>query len=453
MARKQTAILSVTRGVTTLNGLVVERPWGEDPHQAGVRAVREQFAGPSRRPVEVVATDDEARIRMVVHPDGLITDVETLEVFGRHSSPDAVPGAAWLPADAVAPLVLEAEPDEPEEEPWVPPVLAVPAPMVEPEPAPPPPPAPAPAPESGAEPAPAPPSEPESEQTVEAAPVPAPPSEPEAESPAEAAPAPAQVPPPEPQPEPDPEPEPGPGFEPEPEKDPGPALPPVPVPTSASAPQPEAEQVPDRPAGPLVPVHHMDPGPYRRSRMTRRGRVALVVVGVVLLIVLYEIVRGLVTGAGPDSSDKQDPQSQESAPSAPASDDVIEPTKEASPSAPASSAPVEPKPTSTPKPSKKPTADPGPTRTLSVDATAMTEAIGLRIDASRLPVTATIAMDPWGAPERFTRTVTITEPNQRVVIKPVASGHAKWSVKVAGATKVTGYTHSWPEGDREFIKR
>jgi hypothetical protein len=83
----------------------------------------------------------------------------------------------------------------------------------------------------------------------------------------------------------------------------------------------------------------------------------------------------------------------------------------------------------------------------------MTEAIGLRIDASRLPVTATIAMDPWGAPERFTRTVTITEPNQLVVIKPVASGHAAWSVRVDGAPKVSGYTHSWPKGDREFEQR
>ena len=191
--------------------------------------------------------------------------------------------------------------------------------------------------------------------------------------------------------------------------------------------------------------------------MTRRGRVALVVIGVVLLVLLYEVVR-LVTGSDPDSSDKQEPQSQEPAPSARASDDIIEaPSKEPSPSASASSARVEPTPTPTPKPTKKPTekpkADPEPARTLSVSATAMTEAIGLRIDASRLPVTATITMNPWGAPERFTRTVTITEPNQRVVIKPVASGHAKWSVRVAGADKITGYTHSWPKGDRKVERR
>lgn len=388
MARKQTAILSVTRGVTTLNGLVVDRPWGEDPHQAGIRAVREQLAGPSRKPVEVVATDDEARVRMVVHPDGQVTDVETLEVFGSYASPDDVPGAAWLPAGA-GPVIIQGivEPDpEPEPEPYVPPVLAVPAPVVEP-------------PEPDPEPEPAPP--------------------------------PAPVPPPAPAPVPEPEPE--------------------------AEPEPEPEPEPERPArrvvaGPLVPLHHMESGPYRRSRMTRRGRVVLVVLAILLLILIYEVVRGVVAGSDADSSDKKEPQSQQSAPSAGASDEETEAPSEApSPSATASSVRVEPTPTPTPKPTKKPA--PEPTRTLSVKAIAMTEAIGLRIDASRLPVTATIAMDPWGAPERFTRTVTITEPNQLVVVKPVASGHAEWSVRVDGAAKVTGYTHSWPEGDREFVRR
>lgn len=391
MARKQTAILSVTRGVTTLNGLVVDRPWGEDPHQAGIRAVREQLAGPSRKPVQVVATDDEARVRMVVHPDGQVTDVETLEVFGSYGSPDDVPGAAWLPAGA-GPVVIQGivEPDpEPEPEPYVPPVLAVPAPVVEP---------PEPAPEPEPEPEPEPP------------------------------PAPPLVPPPAPDPEPE--------AEPEPEPKAGP---------------PARRAV----AGPLVPLHHLESAPYRRSRMTRRGRVVLVVLAILLLILIYEVVRGVVTGSDPDSSDQKEPQSQQSAPSVGASDEVSEaPSETTSPSATASSVRVEPTPTSTPKPTK-PTKKPAPepTRTLSVEAIAMTEAIGLRIDASRLPVTATIAMDPWGAPERFTRTVTITEPNQLVVVKPVASGHAEWSVRVDGAAKVTGYTHSWPRGDREFVKR
>jgi hypothetical protein len=204
----------------------------------------------------------------------------------------------------------------------------------------------------------------------------------------------------------------------------------------------------------LVPLHHLESTPYRRSRMTRRGRVVLVVLAVLLLILIYEVVRGVVTGSDPDSSDKKEPQSQQSAPSAAASDKA--PSEAPSPSASASSVRVEPTPTPTPTPTPKPTkkpAPPEPTRTLSVKAIAMTEAIGLRIDASRLPVTATIAMDPWGAPERFTRTVTITEPNQLVVVKPVASGHAEWSVRVDGAKKVTGYTHSWPKGDREFVKR
>lgn len=411
MARKQTAILSVTRGVTTLNGLVVDRPWGEDPHQAGIRAVREQLAGPSRKPVQVVATDDEARVRMVVHPDGQVTDVETLEVFGSYGSPDDVPGAAWLPAGA-GPVVIQGvvEPDpEPEPEPYVPPVLAVPAPVAEaPEPAP----------------------EPEPEPEPEPAPPPAPPP----------------LPPPAPEPAPAPEPEP----------------PPAPVPAPVPEPEPEPAESGAEPkagpparravAGPLVPLHHLESAPYRRSRMTRRGRVVLVVLAILLLILIYEVVRGVVTGSDPDSSDKKEPQSQQSAPSAGVSDQGSEaPSETPSPSATASSVRVEPTPTPTPKPTKKPA--PEPTRTLSVKAIAMTEAIGLRIDASRLPVTATIAMDPWGAPERFTRTVTITEPNQLVVVKPVASGHAEWSVRVDGAAKVTGYTHSWPKGDREFIKR
>lgn len=185
--------------------------------------------------------------------------------------------------------------------------------------------------------------------------------------------------------------------------------------------------------------------------MTRRGRVVLVVVAILLLILIYEVVRGVVTGS--DASDKKEPQSQQSAPSAGASDET--PSEAPSPSASASSVRVEPTPTPTPTPTPKPTKKPAPepTRTLSVEAIAMTEAIGLRIDASRLPVTATIAMDPWGAPERFTRTVTITEPDQLVVVKPVASGHAEWSVRVDGAKKVTGYTHSWPKGDREFVRR
>lgn len=191
--------------------------------------------------------------------------------------------------------------------------------------------------------------------------------------------------------------------------------------------------------------------------MTRRGRVVLVIAAVLLLILVYEVVRGVVTGSDAGSSDKE-PQSEQSAPTAGASDEVIEPPSEAtSPSAPPSSGNVEPTPKPTPKPTptptKKPKAEPAPTRKLSVEAIAMTEAIGLRIDTSRLPVTARIAMDPWGEPERFTRTVTITEPNQLVVVKPVASGHAEWSVRVDGAAKVTGYTHSWPKGDREFIKR
>lgn len=221
-----------------------------------------------------------------------------------------------------------------------------------------------------------------------------------------------------------------------------------------------ADERGERSAAPLVPLHHMEPGPYRRSRMTRRGRVVLVIAGVLLLILVYEVVRGVVTGSDADSSEKKEPQSGQSAPSAGESDEVIEaPSEATSPSAPASSAESKPTPSSTPTPTKKPTkkatekTQPQPTRTLSVKAIAMTEAIGLRIDASRLPVTATIAMDPWGAPERFTRTVTITEPNQLVVVKPVASGHAEWSVRVEGAEKVTGYTHSWPKGDREFTKR
>ncbi|WP_206443676.1 hypothetical protein [Nocardioides turkmenicus] len=403
MARKQTAILSVTRGVTTLNGLVVDRPWGEDPHQAGIRAVREQLAGPSRKPVQVVATDDEARVRMVVHPDGQVTDVETLEVFGSYGSPDDVPGAAWLPT-AIAPVVVQAEVEpepEPEPEPYVPPILAVPAPAPEPEPEP----APDPAPDLAPEPEP----ELEPEPVPEPEPAPMPP------------PAPAQLPDPEPEPEPEPE-----------------AV---------------AEPAPERSAGPLVPLHHMEPGPYRRSRMTRRGKVVLVVACVLLLILIYQILRGVVNGS--DSSETK-PQGQQSEPTAGASDDIIEPPSASpSPSATASSVRVEPTPTPTPKPTPKPTKKPAPepTRTLSVKAIAMTEAIGLRIDASRLPVTATIAMDPWGAPERFTRTVTITEPNQLVVVKPVASGHAEWSVRVDGAPKVTGYTHSWPKGEREFQRR
>lgn len=415
MARKQTAILSVNRGVTTLNGLVVDRPWGEDPHQAGIRAVREQLAGPSRKPVEVVATDDDARVRMLVHPDGQVTDVETLEVFGTYASPGQVPGAAWLPA-AAAPTVVQGvvepveEPEPEAEEPYVPPVLAVPAPVAEPV-----------APEP-AEPAPAP--DPEPEPGPDPEPTPAPPPAPPTGPP----PAPALIPEPIPEPEPDLEAE------------------------------PAAERVSKRSPGPLVPLHHTEPGPYRRSRMTRRGRVVLVIAAVLLLILVYEVVRGVVTGSDADSSDKKEPQSEQSAPSAAASDEVIEPPSEAtSPSAPPSSDRVEPTPKPTPKPTstptRKPKAEPAPTRKLSVEAIAMTEAIGLRIDTSRLPVTARIAMDPWGEPERFTRTVTITEPNQLVVVKPVASGHAEWSVRVDGAAKVTGYTHSWPKGDREFIKR
>ncbi|TQL66440.1 hypothetical protein FB381_0299 [Nocardioides albertanoniae] len=416
MARKQTAILSVTRGVTTLNGLVVERPWGDDPHQAGVRAVREQLAEPARRPVEVVATDDDARVRMLVHPDGQVTDVETLEVFGAHTSPYDVPGAAWLPGAAGADLVIEAEPaggaggasDQPREEPAEPeaaPDLGVPAPV---EPAEPPPAAPAPPPAA------------------------------------------ALVPDPEPAPEPAPAPEPEPAPAPLP-----PVAPPPSTPPPAAAP-PTAGPPAAGPAeaGPLVPMHHMGPGPYQRSRVTRRGRIVLVVVGVLLLILLYVVLRGCAAGSDPGSADKREPRSQESTPSAPASEDVIEPpSTKPSPSGSASSAPVTPTPTPTSAPTRKPKPDPGPTRTLSVDAIAMTEAIGLRIDASRLPVTATITMDPWGDPEKFTRTVTITEPNQLVKVRPVGSGHAKWSVRVAGADKVTGYTHSWPKGDREFVRR
>src|SRR5215831_3375930 len=108
MARKQVAILSINRGVTTLNGLVVDRHPGEDPYQAGIRAVAEQIATPGRRSVQVIATDDASRIRMYVHPDGSVTDIETLEIFEEPSAPGQVPGAAWVavpPRQADEPVV------------------------------------------------------------------------------------------------------------------------------------------------------------------------------------------------------------------------------------------------------------------------------------------------------------------------------------------------------------
>ena len=201
----------------------------------------------------------------------------------------------------------------------------------------------------------------------------------------------------------------------------------------------------------------MDPGPYRRPRVTRRGRVVLAIVGVLVLLLIFLLLRGCAAGSGEEASGQKEP-AQQSSPSESAGEDVVEPPSESpspsasttpskSPSRSASSAPV------TPEPTKKPDAAPHPSRTLSVKAIAMTEAIGLRIDASRLPVTATITMDPWGEPEPFTRTVTISEPDQLVKVRPVGSGHAEWSVKVPGAKKVSGYTHSWPKGDRKYDKR
>src|SRR5690606_25467807 len=116
---------------------------------------------------------------------------------------------------------------------------------------------------------------------------------------------------------------------PAPEPEPEPEAEPEPQPIPAAELEPVADERGERSAAPLVPLHHMEPGPYRRSRMTRRGRVVLVIAGVLLLILVYEVVRGVVTGSDADSSEKKEPQSGQSAPSAGESDEVIEAPSEA----------------------------------------------------------------------------------------------------------------------------
>lgn len=464
MARKQVAILSINRGVTTLNGLVVEPDPGEDPHQAGIRAVTEQIAAPSRKKVQVVATDDVERIRMYVHPDGRVTDIETLEVFEPPASPEQEPGAGWAPvpprqaepeeamaydagegareeepedvepAEPVGDGVTEDAPDDVPERERTAERPAVRAPLA------------APVEEDPV---------PEREQTAERPAVRAPlarPGERSGEAPGDTGDASGGVVPPyvpapagEPQPlgaEPPEEPDHILDEDAEPEPDETPTAVVAPAAPGYDEPEPAPERLP-------VPRASGGAYPPPRSRVTTRGRVVLVVAAVILLILLYSAVRAVVarTTGGPDHSARHGgtgatagASSSSAAPSPPGT--VSATTLEPSPT---------PTHTAAPKPTHSPR--PAPTRTLRVTAISETEAIKLVITASRLPVTATIRMDPWGAPAPFTRTVRLTEPDQAVMVEPVASGHAKWSVSVAGARKVTGYTHSWPKGKRTYVKR
>lgn len=94
-------------GRLTINGHDVPHD-AADPRQVATDVVRTDFAQPLGRPVRVVASLPEEQTRMVVHPDGQVSDVEPHRPATPAGVPPATRAQGWLAARDAARVAAEA---------------------------------------------------------------------------------------------------------------------------------------------------------------------------------------------------------------------------------------------------------------------------------------------------------------------------------------------------------
>ena len=70
--------ITIDGGTITVNGAPVEHDGTQPLHQVAIHAVARQVAQPLNRPVRAIATDNNGRTALVVHPDGHASDHEAL---------------------------------------------------------------------------------------------------------------------------------------------------------------------------------------------------------------------------------------------------------------------------------------------------------------------------------------------------------------------------------------
>jgi len=76
-------------GLVMVDGSAVEHDGMRPPQQAAIDAVARHVAQPLRRPVRAIATDPSGRTSLVVHPDGQVTDVQSLTPVVAADNPPA----------------------------------------------------------------------------------------------------------------------------------------------------------------------------------------------------------------------------------------------------------------------------------------------------------------------------------------------------------------------------
>ena len=75
-------VVTIDDNGVAVNGEMVERDPDQSPREAAIDAVSRRIARALRRPVRTVAEDYTGRTRLVVHPDGHVSDVAALEGGG-----------------------------------------------------------------------------------------------------------------------------------------------------------------------------------------------------------------------------------------------------------------------------------------------------------------------------------------------------------------------------------
>ncbi len=85
------------RGRLTINGHVVAHD-DADPRRVATEIVRADFAQPLGRPVRALATLPNGQLRMVIHPDGRVTNVEEHRPTSPAGVPPATRAQTWLAA-------------------------------------------------------------------------------------------------------------------------------------------------------------------------------------------------------------------------------------------------------------------------------------------------------------------------------------------------------------------
>ncbi|MDN5852423.1 MAG: hypothetical protein L0K86_06155, partial [Actinomycetia bacterium] len=114
-------VVTIDDNGVAVNGEVVERDPDQSPREAAIDAVSRRIARALRRPVRTVAEDYTGRTRLVVHPDGHVSDVATLAPVADDSPERFVPvtNGAERPTNSTTPLVdadSQVDPAGPEDE-------------------------------------------------------------------------------------------------------------------------------------------------------------------------------------------------------------------------------------------------------------------------------------------------------------------------------------------------